>query len=934
MASRFEKFSERARRALTYAQEEAQRFNHNYIGTEHILLGLVRESDGVAAKVLTNLDIDLNKVRSAVEFIIGRGGKTGSAEVGLTPRAKRVIEFAVDEARRLNHSYVGTEHLLLGLLREGEGVAGGVLESLGVSLQRARDEVTRILSQGATQGQSGAKSSSKTPTLDQLGHDLTAMARADKLDPVIGRQKEIQRVVQILSRRTKNNPVLIGEPGVGKTAIVEGLAHRIVSGDVPHTLQGKRVVTLDMGTLVAGTKYRGEFEERLKKVIEELKGAGNCVLFIDEMHTIVGAGAAEGAVDAANILKPSLARGELQCIGATTLDDYRKHVERDPALERRFQPVLVEEPSVEQAIEILQGIKSRYEEHHRVVITDEAIKAAVTFASRYIADRFQPDKAIDLMDESASRVRLKEGAVPIGLKEAKAALESVRRDKESAIGAQQYEYAVELRDREVHLAEKIQQMESSWRADQSSDRPVVTEADIAEVLSMWTGIPPSKLAADEKSRLVQMEQVLHERIVSQDEAIVTVAKAVRRARSGLKDPRRPIGSFIFLGPTGVGKTELARALAEFMFGSEDALIRLDMSEFMERHSVARLVGAPPGYVGYDEGGQLTEAVRRKSYCAILLDEIEKAHPDVFNILLQIFDDGHLTDAKGRKVDFRNSIVIMTSNIGAELIKKDSMMGFVSRVDEGKVKQRSYERMKEKLLEELKKTFRPEFLNRLDGVVVFRHLSKEEIRQIVDLMLRPVKAHLIERGVGLAVTEDAKELLCEKGYDEAFGARPLRRVIQTMIEDKLSEMLLHDELGLGETIRLLREGDEIVEAVEVALRPYATQLNEKKIKLELTGEARKALRDEVGRLYEQHIEAEKEPSPEDRKRDEAFINGLNLLGQKLLDQAWAELNLGEQLERKELKSGDTVYLVRDGEKFSIRKEARLPADSKTRVESSS
>jgi ATP-dependent Clp protease ATP-binding subunit ClpC len=808
MASRFEKFSERARRALTYAQEEAQRFNHNYIGTEHILLGLVRETDGVAAKVLQNLDVDLNKVRSAVEFIIGRGGKTSSAEVGLTPRAKKVIELAVDEARRLNHSYVGTEHLLLGLLREGEGVAGGVLESLGVSLERARAETTRILNQGAMQSQQAPRSTSKTPTLDQLGLDLTAMARAGKLDPVIGRHKEIQRVIQILSRRTKNNPVLIGEPGVGKTAIVEGLSHRIVAGEVPHTLQGKRVVTMDMGSLVAGTKYRGEFEERLKKVIEELKSAGNCVLFIDEMHTIVGAGAAEGAVDAANILKPSLARGELQCIGATTLDDYRKHVERDAALERRFQPVLVEEPSIEQTVEILRGVKERYEEHHQVTITDDALRSSANLASRYIADRFLPDKAIDLMDEASSRVRLKMGAIPIGLKEAKMALESVRRDKEAAIAAQQYEYAVELRDREAHLAEKVQQLESNWKADITSERPQVTEADITEVLSMWTGIPTSRLASDEATRLLHMEEELHKRIVSQDEAITTIAKAVRRARTGLKDPKRPIGSFIFLGPTGVGKTELAKALAEFMFGSEEALIRLDMSEFMERHSVARLVGAPPGYVGYDEGGQLTEAIRRKSYCAILLDEIEKAHPDVFNILLQIFDDGHLTDAKGRKVDFRNSIVIMTSNIGAELIKKDSVMGFVSRTDEGKTRQRSYERMKEKLLEELKKTFRPEFINRLDGVVVFHHLSQEHIRQIVDLMLRPIKAQLIERGVGLAVSEGAKELLSQKGYDEAFGARPLRRVIQTMVEDRLSDILLHGEIKPGDTIRLDREGDDI------------------------------------------------------------------------------------------------------------------------------
>ncbi len=808
MASRFEKFSERARRALTYAQEEAQRFNHNYIGTEHILLGLVRETDGVAAKVLQNLDVDLNKVRSAVEFIIGRGGKTSSAEVGLTPRAKKVIELAVDEARRLNHSYVGTEHLLLGLLREGEGVAGGVLESLGVSLERARAETTRILNQGAMQSQQAPKSTSRTPTLDQLGVDLTAMARAGKLDPVVGRHKEIQRVIQILSRRTKNNPVLIGEPGVGKVAIVEGLSHRIVAGEVPHTLQGKRVVTMDMGSLVAGTKYRGEFEERLKKVIEELKSAGNCVLFIDEMHTIVGAGAAEGAVDAANLLKPSLARGELQCIGATTLDDYRKHVERDAALERRFQPVLVEEPSVDQAIEMLRGIKERYEDHHQVNITDDAIRASASLASRYISDRFLPDKAIDLMDEASSRVRLKMGAVPIGLKEAKIALESVRRDKEAAIAAQQYEYAVELRDREAHLAEKVQQLESNWKADVSSERPQVTEADITEVLSMWTGIPVPTLATDEATRLLNMEAELHKRIVSQDEAITTIAKAVRRARTGLKDPKRPIGSFMFLGPTGVGKTELAKALVEFMFGNEDALIRLDMSEFMERHSVARLVGAPPGYVGYDEGGQLTEAIRRKPYCAILLDEIEKAHPDVFNILLQIFDDGHLTDAKGRKVDFRNSIIIMTSNIGAELIKKDSVMGFVSRTDEGKTRLRSYERMKEKLLEELKKTFRPEFINRLDGVVVFQHLSQEHIRQIVDLMLRPVKAQLIERGIGLAVSEGTKELLSLKGYDEAFGARPLRRVIQTMVEDKLSDILLNGEIKPGDTIRLDREGDEI------------------------------------------------------------------------------------------------------------------------------
>ena len=822
MSSKFEKFSERARKVLTLAQEEAQRFNHNYIGTEHILLGLVREGEGVAARVLGNLGVELSKVRAAVEFIIGRGERPGSGEIGLTPRAKRVIELALDEARRLNHSYIGTEHLLLGLLREGEGVAAGVLESLGVNLERVRAEVNRTLSQSAAQGAQGARSATRTTTLDQLGIDLTAASRAGKLDPIIGRHREIERVIQILSRRTKNNPVLIGEAGVGKTAIVEGLAHRIVAGEVPETLQGKRIVTLDVGSLVAGTKYRGEFEERLKKVIEEIKGAGNCILFIDEMHTIVGAGAAEGAVDAASILKPSLARGELRCIGATTLDEYRKYVERDAALERRFQPVLVEEPTVEGTLDILRGIKSRYEEHHRLLISDEALIAAATLAARYIPDRFLPDKAIDIVDESSSRVRIKRGAIPITIKEVKRALESVRQDKETAIAAQQYEYAAELRDRELQLLEKTQRMQQDWQAEQSQEKPVVTEEDISEVISMWTGIPVVRIAKDESTRLLQMEEVLHRRIIGQDEAIVIVAKAVRRARAGLKDPRRPIGSFIFLGPTGVGKTELVRALAEFMFGSEDALIRLDMSEFMERHTVARLVGAPPGYVGYDEGGQLTETVRRKSYCAILFDEIEKAHPDVFNILLQIFDDGHLTDAKGRRVDFRNSIVVMTSNIGAELIRKESTLGFVSHSDEGKVQQLAYERMKDKLLGELKKTFRPEFLNRIDGVVVFHSLSKEHIRQIVDLMLGKVSQQLQEKGVKLQVTDAAKDLLGEKGYDQTFGARPLRRVIQNLVEDQLSEMLLRGEFSAGDTVLLdCGEGGRIVaRTVSLAQQPSA------------------------------------------------------------------------------------------------------------------
>ncbi len=808
MASRFEKFSERARRVLTFAQEEAQHFNHSYIGTEHILLGLVREDEGVAAKVLLNLGVGLSKVRSAVEFIIERNEKPSTGDIGLTPRAKRVIELAIDEARSLGHNYIGTEHLLLGLLREGEGIAASVLDSFSINLERTRAEIVRVISQ-TTARPRASRSASRTPTLDQLGIDLTELARSGKLDPVIGRQKEIERVTQILSRRTKNNPALIGEPGVGKTAIVEGLAHGIAGGDVPETLAGKRLVTLDMPSVVAGTKYRGEFEERLKKVIDELKAAGNCVLFIDEFHTMVGAGAAEGAVDAANILKPSLARGELQCIGATTLDDYRKHIERDPALERRFQPVLVEEPSVEETLEILKGIKERYEEHHGLTISDEALDSAANLASRYIPDRFLPDKAIDLIDEASSRVRIRHRSVPLSLKEAKQLEDSVRREKENALATQQYQYAAELRTREIQLEEKTKTLQEEWQTEQEQQKAEVSAEDIAEVVSMWTGVPAVQLTSDETTRLLQMEEAIHKRIIGQDEAINVIAKAVRRARAGLKDPRRPIGNFIFLGPTGVGKTELVRALSEFMFGSEDTLIRLDMSEFMERHTVARLVGAPPGYVGYDEGGQLTEAVRHKSYCAILLDEIEKAHPDVFNILLQIFDDGHLTDAKGRRVDFRNSIIVMTSNVGAELIRKGSSMGFAVHSNEAKAEQDSYERMKDKLLGELKKTFRPEFLNRIDGVVVFHPLNKEHIRQIVDLMLGIVDKQLAEKGIKLEVTDAAKDLLGEKGYDEVFGARPLRRVIQNMVEDKLSEDLLRGKFKTGDTAIVDVEGEEIV-----------------------------------------------------------------------------------------------------------------------------
>ena len=805
MPGRFEKFSERARRVLSLAQEEAQRFNHNYIGTEHILLGLVRETEGSAAKVLSSLNVELTKVRSAVEFIIGRGERPSSSEIGLTPRAKKVIELAVDEARRLNHHYIGTNHLLIGLMREGEGVAAGVLESLGVSLDKVRAETARIPEQsaqgGGQQGGGQAQTGTRTPTLDELGVDLTEWARQGKLDPVVGREEEVERVVQILSRRTKNNPVLIGEPGVGKTAIVEKLAQMVESGDVPPTLTGKRVVTLDMASLVAGTKYRGEFEERLKKVINELQQSGNCVLFIDEMHTMVGAGAAEGAVDAANILKPALARGEVQAIGATTLDDYRKYVERDPALERRFQPVTVDPPDVTDTVDILRGIKGKYEEHHGLAITDEALRAAASLALRYIPDRHMPDKAIDLIDEASSRVRIKNSVQPKELKEASKELDRVRSDKNEAISNQQYERAAELRDSEMKLSTQVETLQAAWDLEKP-DAKEVTDEDIAEIVSMWTRIPVTRLGVEETERLIHMEDALHEHVIGQDDAISLVAKAVRRARAGIKDPARPIGAFMFLGPTGVGKTHLVKQLAEFMFGAEDAMVRLDMSEFMERHTVARLVGAPPGYIGFDEGGQLTEAVRRKSYSVILLDEIEKAHPDVFNILLQIFEDGHLTDSKGRKVDFRNTVVIMTSNLGSDLIKRDTTLGFgrVSELDESQSEER-YKRMADKVMDEVKRFFRPEFLNRLDGSVVFHPLAKDHIVEIVDLMLETVRAQLLEKGMVLQVTDGAKGWLAEKGYDPTFGARPLRRLIQDKIEDRLSDELLAGAFTAGDLVEL-------------------------------------------------------------------------------------------------------------------------------------
>jgi len=816
MADKFEKFTERARKVFSLAQEEAQRFNHNYIGTEHLLLGLVREGDGIAARVLANLGVQLPKVRSAVEFIIGRGDGLVVGDPGLTPRAKKVIELAMDEARRLNNHYIGTEHLLLGLVREGEGIAAGVLESLGVSLEKVRQQVMQVVSQSSSYQQS--KQQTKTPYMDALGFDLTEAARGGKLDPVIGRESEIERVMQILTRRTKNNPALIGEPGVGKTAIVEGLAQRIVSGDVPEPLQNKRLISLDIGALVAGTKYRGEFEERLKKIVGEVKETSS-ILFIDELHTLVGAGAAEGAVDAANILKPALSRGELQTIGATTLDEYRKYIERDAALERRFQPVMVDEPSVEETIEILKGIRSRYEDHHQLKISDEALKSAASLAARYVPDRFLPDKAIDLIDEAGSRVRMHRSVAPPNLKQAQSMLASLQNEKESAKSADDFDVAKQLQDREERLRDRIHEMEREWQEEKQTDEAYVTEEDIAQVVSMWTGIPLMRIAGEESERLLQMETALHNRIIGQHDAIEAVSRAVRRARAGLKDPKRPIGSFIFLGPTGIGKTETARALAEFMFGSEDSLIKIDMSEFMERHAVSRLVGAPPGYVGYEEGGQLTEAVRRKGYSVVLLDEIEKAHPEAFNILLQILEDGNLADAKGRKVDFRNTIIIMTSNVGSDQLKRDSGLGFAITGDEAKQQARQYDDMRVKVMDELKRTFRPEFINRIDAIVVFHALNNTHIRQITDLLLKRIRVQLAEQDIDLTVTDEAMDLLAKRGYDPQFGARPLRRIITNLIEDPLAEGLLDARFVPGKRIRvdveddLLRLSQEERDAVE-------------------------------------------------------------------------------------------------------------------------
>jgi ATP-dependent Clp protease ATP-binding subunit ClpC len=818
MANKFDRFTKRARETMTYAQEEALRLGHTCIGTEHLLLGLLREGEGVAARVLSDLGLSLSRARDAVERYAGRGSRTPGGRVELAPSTKHVIELAVDEARRLGHHYIGTEHLLLGLSREAEGMAVGIMESLGVTLDQVRERTMQALRESPA-GSSGQPERGSSPStsgkgqslLDQLGVDLTGDARAGKLDPVIGRQREIERVIQILSRRTKNNPALIGEPGVGKTAIVEGIAQRIVNGETPDSLLNKRVVRLDVGSLVAGTMYRGQFEERLKRVIDEIKNS-DTIIFIDELHMLVGAGAAGSSVDAANILKPALSRGELQCIGATTLNEYRKHIESDAALERRFQPVMVDEPTVEETVEILRGVRSRYEEHHRLEITDEALTSAAHLAARYVPDRFLPDKAIDLIDEAASRVRVYKAFRTMGVRETFRQLRAIQQQKQEAFSAEQFDEALALRQEEETLRAKLEQLRLGWRDSSEGGGLRVTEEDVAEIVAMWTGVPVTRIVGEESTRLLKMEEALHTRIVGQDEAVTTVARAVRRARAGLKDPRRPIGSFIFLGPTGVGKTELAKALAEFMFGSEDALIQLDMSEFMERHTVSRLVGAPPGYVGYEEAGQLTEAIRRRPYSVVCFDEVEKAHPEAFNMLLQIMEDGHLSDAKGHKVDFQNAIIIMTSNVGAELLSRDSSLGFNVARNESQSSEDAYQRMRDKILGELKRTFRPEFLNRLDAVVVFHRLTRDDIRTIVELNLARVAQRVAEHRVSLEFADEAKDLLAERGYDPHFGARPLRRVVQQLVEDPLSELILQADLPENPVIRVEREGDELAMTV--------------------------------------------------------------------------------------------------------------------------
>lgn len=797
----WEPFTERARRSIVLAQEEAQRLGNNYIGTEHLLLGIISEGESVAAKVLENLDVSLKKVRQEVEAIVGKGGKTSLEEMVFTPRAKRVIELAFEEARQLAHNYIGTEHLLLGLVREGEGVAARVLSNLGVDTEKIRDQITRLL--GAKTVAQPSKERTKTPTLDSYGRDLTDLARKNKLDPVIGREAETQRVIQILSRRTKNNPALIGEPGVGKTAIVEGLAQRIVRGTIPELLKDKRVITLDLAGVVAGTKYRGEFEGRMKRVMSEIKAAaGEIILFIDELHTLVGAGAAEGAIDASNILKPALARGELQCVGATTQEEFRKYIEKDPALGRRFQPIQVKEPNQDESIDILRGLRDRYEAHHRVKITNEAIISATRLATRYITDRFLPDKAIDLIDEAGAKVRLAQTIPPPELVEVENELRKVRQEKEACIQAQEYEKAAKIRDREEKIHEEKLKLEKDWSDKKNrvvDDDNMVTEREIEDIVASWTGIPVTRLAEEETDRLLRMEDVLKQRVVGQEPPIKALAKSIKRARAGLKDPKKPTGSFLFLGPTGVGKTELGRTLAEFLFGNEDAMIRIDMSEYMEKHAVARLIGAPPGYIGHDEAGQLTEAIRRRPYSVVLFDEIEKAHPDVFNILLQVLDDGRLTDSSGRVVDFKNTVIIMTSNVGTRTIGETVSMGLRS-TKQSADPEKQYDDMKKTVMKEVKRIFRPEFLNRLDEIIVFRSLNEKEIFDIVSLMLKKVNEELKLKEMHLEVTEKAKRKILKDGFDPVYGARPLRRSIQKLIEDPLSEQLLK---------KLFKEGDTIV-----------------------------------------------------------------------------------------------------------------------------
>ena len=812
----FERFTEKAIKVIMLAQEEARRLGHNFVGTEQVLLGLIGEGTGVAAKTLKSMGVTLKEARVEVEKIIGRGSGFVAVEIPFTPRAKRILELSWDEARQLGHNYIGTEHLLLGLIREGEGVAARVLENLGIDLNKIRSNVIKMLGEtkttaaatagvGATAGATSSSSKTKTPSLDEYGTNITQAAQEQRLDPVVGREKEIERVIQILARRTKNNPVLIGEPGVGKTAVAQGLALKIVEGEAPEILENKRIIQLDMGLLVAGTKYRGEFEERIKKIIDEIRTAGDVILIIDEMHTLIGAGAAEGAIDAANILKPVLSRGEMQVIGATTLDEYRKYVEKDPALERRFQPVYIDQPSVDDTIEIIKGLKPKYEEHHRLNISDEAIVAAAKLSDKYITDRFLPDKAIDIIDEASSKVRLGASVLPPEGKELEKELKTIVKAKEEAIRNQQFEEASSLRDKEADLKEQIREMSHSWKEIQEENKATVTAEDVATVVATMTGIPVTKITEGESEKLLKLEDTLHQRVIGQNDAIVSISKAIRRARVGLKSPNRPVGSFIFSGPTGVGKTELAKALSEAVFGSEDAMIRVDMSEFMEKHSTSKLIGSPPGYVGYDEGGNLTETVRKKPYSVILFDEIEKAHPDVFNIMLQILDDGRLTDSRGRYINFKNTIIIMTSNVGASLIQNTGSLGFTTAENEKKDR---YEKLKDTVNEEMKKAFRPEFLNRVDDIIVFAHLQKEEVRQIADIMLKDLFKRLEEQQIDIQVADDVKDYLAKGGYSDNYGARPLRRLIQKKIEDPIAEEILSGEYKPGDVLQLNMEDEKI------------------------------------------------------------------------------------------------------------------------------